>query len=188
MILRRPDQLTAPAVWIEEGTVALPDLVANGWSSLFHPMMGYLVLPTKIILATAATLSFRWLPEIEYWLTLIFTAGVLVAVAFSPTQLKFRVGCALALLALPMDSETYGTSAYAFWWGSLLVALPLLWRNEGRQYPILRSGLLLLGGLSSPLIIALSPLYALRAVLVRSRAAWSDLVLAAWRRASRQAS
>jgi hypothetical protein len=39
MVLRRPDQLTAPAVWIEEGTIALPDLVANGWSSLLHPMM-----------------------------------------------------------------------------------------------------------------------------------------------------
>jgi hypothetical protein len=33
------------------------------------PDDGYLVLLTKLILATAATLSFRWLPEIEYWLT-----------------------------------------------------------------------------------------------------------------------
>jgi len=178
LILRRPDQWSAPAVWIEEGTVALPDFVANGWSSLFHPMMGYLVLPTKIILAAAATLSFRWLPEIEFWLTVVFTAGVLIAIALSPTALKYRAVCALALLALPTDSEAFGTSAYAFWWGSLLVMLPLLWRREGPQYPILRSGLLWFGGLSSPLIITMSPLYALRAILVRSRAAWSDLVLA----------
>jgi hypothetical protein len=178
LVLRRPDQWSAPAIWIEEGTRALPDFVANGWSSLFHPMMGYLVLPTKIILATSATLSFRWLPEIEYALTLAFTAGVLAAVAFSPTELKWRAVCALALLALPTDSEAFATSAYAFWWGSLLVALPLLWRREGRQYPVLRSGLLIVGGLSSPLVIALSPLYALRAAIVRSRAAFSDLVLA----------
>src|SRR5690349_10135643 len=178
LILRRPDQLTAPAVWIEEGTVALPDLIANGWSSLLHPMMGYLVLPTKVILAVSAAVSFRWLPEIEYALTLAFTATVLAAVAFSPTELKYRGACALALLALPMDSEPYGTSAYAFWWGSLLVILPLAWRREGSPHSILRSALLLVGGLSSPLVITLSPLYLLRAILVRSRAAWSDLLLA----------
>ena len=78
MALRRPDQWSAPAVWIEEGTVALPDYVANGWSSVLHPMMGYLVLPTKLILATAATLSFRWLPEIEKFLQQ--ESGTMVAV------------------------------------------------------------------------------------------------------------
>ena len=179
MALRRPDQWSAPAVWIEEGTVALPDYVANGWSSVLHPMMGYLVLPTKLILATAATLSFRWLPEIEFALTLLFTAGVLAAIAFCPTDLKYRPLCALALLALPIDSEAYATSAYAFWWGSLLTILPLIWRRDGARHDVLRGLLLVFGGLSSPLIIALTPLYAVRAALLRSRAAIIDLVLAA---------
>jgi hypothetical protein len=86
MILRRPDQWAAPYVWIEEGTIMLPDFIATGWRALFHPVNGYFLLPTKLILAISATLSFRWLPEIEYWLTLAFTAGVLAAVAFTPTH------------------------------------------------------------------------------------------------------
>src|SRR5512135_1935163 len=142
MILRRPDQWAAPYLWIEEGTVMLPDFAASGWRTLFHPVNGYFLLPSKIILSLSATLSFRWLPEIEYWLTLAFTAGVLAAIAFSPTGLKYRAACALAVLALPLDSEVYAMSSLAFWWGTLLAVLPLLWRREGPQYPLVRWGLL----------------------------------------------
>jgi len=176
LILRRPDQWWAPAIWIEEGTVALPDFVANGWSSLVHPMMGYLVLPTKVILALAATVSFRWLPEVENVLNYAFTAGVLAAIAFSPTLLRHRLSCALVLLLLPTDSEVYGTAAYAFWWGSILIVLPLLWQPAAGR-PLLRSALLIVGGLSSPLVLTLSPLFALRAALQRNRAAFADLAL-----------
>src|SRR5262249_27446027 len=109
----------------------------------------------------------------------MFTIAVLAAIALSPTQLKFRFACALSVLLLPTDSEAFGTSAYAFWWGSLLAILPLLWQREGRQYPLLRSGLLVLGALSSPLIIVLSPLYAVRAVLQRTWTTWCDLVIVA---------
>lgn len=179
MALRRPDQWAAPYLWIEEGTVMLPDFAANGWRTLFHPVNGYFLLPTKFILSLSATLSFRWLPEIEYWLTLAFTAGVLAAIAFSPTELKYRAACALAVLALPLDSEVYAMSSLAFWWGTLLVILPLLWRREGPQYPLVRWGFLVVGGMSSPLIIMLSPLYAARALWLRTRGAWIDLGVAA---------
>jgi len=178
MILRRPDQWAAPYVWIEEGTIMLPDFIATGWRALFHEVNGYFLLPTKLIIAISATLSFRWLPEIEYWFTLAFTAGVLAAVAFTPTQLKYRVACALALLALPTDSEVFAMSALAFWWGTVLTVLPLLWRPDAKPHPVLRSSLLVIGGLSSPYIVMLVPLYLLRAALQRSRAAWLDLGVA----------
>src|SRR4029453_5358782 len=70
-------------------------------------------------------------------------------------------------------------SSLAFWWGTLLVLLPLLWRRDGPQYPFVRCGLLVVGGLSSPLIIMLSPLYAIRAVWLRTRGACLDLAVVA---------
>jgi hypothetical protein len=178
MILRRPDQWSAPYVWVEDGAVMLPDFIANGWRSLLHPAAGYYLLPTKLILAISATLSFRWLPELEYWLTMLFTGAVLAAFAFSPIRLRWRAACALSLLALPIDSEVYGTSAYAFWWGSLLAVLPLLWRADAPRHLTLRTAYLVVGGLSSPLIIALTPLYVIRAAWQRDRTAFYDLVVA----------
>ena len=179
LILRRPSQWAYPYIWVEAGTIMLPDFIAHGWSSLLDPVNGYLVLPTKLILATSATVSFRWMPDIAYWLTELFTICVLCAIALSPTHLKYRFVCALAILALPTDSEVFAVSSLAFWWGSLLVTLPLFWRNTGPQLPALRIAFLTIGGLSSPLLIVLSPLYALRAIIYRTRGAWLDLSIAA---------
>jgi hypothetical protein len=177
LIARRPDQLLAPYIWVEDAGVNLPEYSRHGWLSLFYPVAGYFLLPNKVIFALSMSLSFLWLPEISYWLNIAFTIGVLAAIAFSPTQLRMRALCALSLLFLPIDSEVYAVSAYAFWWGSLLVVLPLLWREEGEPRSAWRIALLVIGGLSSPLIITLSPLYVLRALLRRNRAAYIDLGL-----------
>jgi hypothetical protein len=178
MVLRRPDQWHAPYVWIEDGQQMLPDFIANGWRSVLHPVNGYYVLPARVIGALAATLSFRWLPQIEYWLTLAFTIFVLCAIALSPTRLRLRLACALAVLALPTDSEVFALSPLAFWWGSLLAILPLLWRDEGKPLLLLRAAMLIVGGLSSPLLIALLPLYALRAIWLRTRPVVFDFCVA----------
>ena len=66
MIYRRPDQFLHPYIWVEDGTDNLPDYVQAGWLSLFHPLVGYFILPVKLIFALSATLSFRWFPEISY--------------------------------------------------------------------------------------------------------------------------
>jgi len=55
-----------------------------------------------------------------------------------------------------------------------------LWNPQGRQLPIVRILMLLVGGLSSPLVIILTALYAVRAALVRTRFAWLDLGVAAF--------
>ncbi|MCU7374981.1 hypothetical protein PEC18_30150 [Paucibacter sp. O1-1] len=49
----------------------------------------------------AQTLSFRWLPEIGLWLSVVFSVGVLAAVAFCPTHLRAPSPCALTPLAIP---------------------------------------------------------------------------------------
>lgn len=176
LIYRRPDQFLHPYIWAED-KLDLQDFITSGWLSIFHPLVGYFILPTKLIFALSATLSFRWWPEISYWLTLAFTATTLTAIALSPTQLKNRPICALAVLFIPTDSEVFAVSLYAGWWGTLLAMLPLLWRNEGPQRYWLRLGLLILGGLSSPLIIGLAPLYAVRAWALKTRVAAIDLAV-----------
>lgn len=178
MIARRPDQWTAPTLWVED-TKMLAAFAESGWISVFYPVNGYILLPSKFILCTSALLSFRWLPEISYWMALIFTIAVLLCIALSPTTLKYRKACALATLALPINSEVYATSEYTFWWGSLLTILPLFWDGQNRRHTVLRIVFLLIGGFSSPLIVALAPVYFVRAILTRQRSAWLDFGISA---------
>lgn len=169
LYFRRPDQFFHPYVWAEEGTVSLPQFIEHGWLYFIDPVAGYLILPSKLIQATALTLSVSHYPEIALWLTAAFHAGVLCAIAFSPSSLRYPLACALFTLVLPTDSEVFGTALYAFWWGSLLLVPPLLWpaRRDDVVWP--RVGMTLLGGLSSPLVIAFLPIFMLRNLVFRTR-------------------
>lgn len=177
LIFRRPDQLLNPAIWVEDGSITLPQYIAHGWLSIVYPVQGYIVLPSKIIFIISTKLSFLYQPEISYMLTVLFTFGVVASIAFSPTYLKCRFLCALAVLLVPTDSEVFGVPEYAFWWGTLLCVVPLLWRVAGKPRTVVRVSMTLLGGLSSPLVVAISPLYALR--LLRYRARHDAMVLGA---------
>lgn len=171
---RRPDQFFHPYIWVEEGTVTLIDYIHHGWVSLFYPVAGYLVLPSKLIFLTAISISFKHLPNIEYWLTVVFTGAVIFTIAHAPTVLKHRYLCALLVLVLPINSEVYAVSEYAFWWGTLLAFLVLLWNTEDTAHRPIRILLLILGGFSSPMILPISAMLGVRALVLRTR---TDFIL-----------
>lgn len=164
---RRPDQFIAPYIWVEDGTVSLPQYLAHGWGSLFDPVAGYLIVPSKLIHLTAMSLSASHYPELANWLNVCFHAGVLCAIALSPTTLRAPMLCAVATLLIPTDAEVFATSHYAFWWGSLLLIPPLLWRADADSRLLPRALMVVLGGLSSPMTIVLLPLFALRLVILK---------------------
>jgi hypothetical protein len=166
---RRPDQLLHPYVWVEEGTVTLVDYIHHGWLSFFYPVAGYLVLPSKVIFLIAASISMRHLPNIEYWLTVLFTFGVVACIAKAPTVLRWRYACALAVLFLPLNPEVFAVSEYAFWWGTILAFLVLLWDLQDEGYLRSRLGLLIVGGFSSPMIIPIAGFMVVRAMVQRKR-------------------
>jgi len=168
LIYRRPSQFLHPYIWVEEGTITLPHYLHDGWLSLLSPVAGYIVLPAKIIFMLAATISFPHLPMLTYWLTIAFTISVAMSVALCPTYLKWPSVCAIAILLIPTDAEVFAVSEYAFWWGTLLAVVSVLWKSDGGKVA-LRSLLTLVGGLSSPLIIPLAPIFLFRALRFRTR-------------------
>lgn len=168
LIWRRPDQLLHPYVWVEEGIITLPAYLHHGWLSLFYPVQGYLVLPSKLIFLAAATLSFEHLPKLTYWFTVIFTFFVVACVARCPTYLRWPVACAMAVLLVPTDAEVFAVSEYAFWWGIVLLLVSLLWRSDARGTSF-RAVLTVIGGGSSPLIIPLVSLFIVRAFVFRTK-------------------
>jgi hypothetical protein len=163
---RRPDQFLHPYIWVEEGYFTLRFYADSGWSTLLEPLAGYFLTASKLIDLTAFQLSIQWAPEIAAALAVAFTCAVSLAVALSPTHLRWRYACALAALLVPSHPEVFGTGAYTFWWAGLLLPLTVLWTDE-RQW--LRRVYLVVGGLSSPLIGTITVLLALRVALERNR-------------------
>lgn len=115
LMFRRPEQFSTPYIWVEDGVFSINQFLEHGWVSLFDPVQGYLILPSKIIHVIAMSLSAPDYPELANWMNVLFTAGVLCAIAFSPTTLRYPVLCALLTLFTPNEGEVFGTSHYAFW-------------------------------------------------------------------------
>jgi hypothetical protein len=163
LLLRCWPRLLAPQVWAEDGILVLHDFIREGWGTFFRPVNGYWQLIDKLISALALRISFYHYPLLSGGLSCLFSVSVGLAVALSPTRLRGRSLCALALFLVPTDAEVFGLPLYAFWWAGVLLLLLALW-DEKAPRPGWRIGFLLLGGLSSPLVLAILPVLYWRAL------------------------
>lgn len=167
LLLRCWPRLVSPQVWAEDGILVLHGFINEGWATFFQPVNGYWQLIGKLISGAALGLSLYHYPVVSIVLTCLFTAFVGLAVALSPTVLRGRFLCALAIFLVPTDAEVYGLPLYAFWWAGILLFLLALW-DERHANPGWRTGFLLIGGLSSPVIVAILPVLYWRAYVYRN--------------------
>lgn len=177
LYLGRPDQFLHPYIWVEDGTVNLKGYAERGFWSVFDPVAGYYILASKIIALAAFKASILRAPEIELVLVVAFTCFVVAAVALSPTHLPWPYLCAVGILLIPTDAEVFAVSLYAFWWAGILILLALLW-DTSRNHDWLRRFYVVLGGLSSPIIVPVALLLALRAGIERNNREVVTLVIA----------
>jgi hypothetical protein len=169
LLLRCWPRLASPQVWAEDGVVVLAGFLGDGWATFFQPVNGYWQLVGKAISAVALSISIYQYPAISIVASCLFAAAVGVAVAVAPTTLRGKLACALAVFLVPTDAEVFGLPLYAFWWAGILLLLVALWEHARRDIGW-RAGFLLIGGLSSPLILLIVPVLYLRA--------WKSAVIA----------
>ncbi|HEY4990279.1 MAG TPA: hypothetical protein VII09_10755 [Opitutaceae bacterium] len=174
---RRWEQFKSPQVWCEDGRI-ISGFIANGWREFLLPVNGYLILVPKIITRASLAISTFYYPIVSTVLACLFSAGVGLAVAFSPTRLRGRVACALSLFLVPSDAEVFGLPLYTLWWAPILLLLLALW-DERRSCLGLRLLFVAAGGLSSPFILVVWPVLCLRALWLRRRGAETAVALAA---------
>ncbi len=167
LFARRYAQLLHPQVWDEESN-EIAGYAAHGLAALLTPLNGYFVLAPRAITLLALLVSFSNYPFVSTVIAWAFTLAVLVAVAFSPIYLRGGVLLALAVLLVPTDPEVMGVPLYALWWAGLLLFPALLWRANA-PYQRWRYAMIVVGGLSSPLITVMAPLHVIRAAFTRNR-------------------
>lgn len=131
------------------------------------PVQGYLITSSKIINFIAIKSSFYYYPEIAAYLAIAFMVGIFIAVWLSPTTLNYKWLCAVLMFLQPFNPEAFSVALYSFWWSGLLLVLALLWNNSNKLY-FLKNSYIILGGLSSPLIIGLLPIFIFKFFLNRN--------------------
>ena len=151
-----------PQVWDEEGLV-ISQIVGRGFASLCQPVNGYLLVLPRLLSLVAMLVPFSEYPRVVTMLAWVATLAMLIAVAFVPSRLRGGPLLALAALLVPSDAEIFGLALYTFWWSALLLCASAFWEN-GRRTEWLRLTAIFAGGLSSPVIILVTPLFVLAAL------------------------
>lgn len=169
-VSRRVYQLQYPDVWDEDGYRFIPGIINKGIASVIEPLNGYILLVPRLLSLLSLQISFYNYALISSVFSFILIALVALAVAKSPTMLKGKLWCALALLFIPTDPEVFGLSLYTFWWTSVLLFLLVLWDEQDSSI-FQRTLYMVAGGLSSPVIVALLPLFYWRSYTFRTRPA-----------------
>lgn len=165
--LRRPDQIVNPEVWNEDGIFVIPQIIQGGFLSVFEPVNGYLIIPSRLITWLSLQAPLEYYPTISTALGVTAQTACVAAVAVAPTMLRWPVLCAALMVFLPMDPEVYVLPQYTFWWTTTLLFLALIWVSAAA--PIWRNAFIVIGGFSSPLAIVLLPLFGLRLAFTRAR-------------------
>jgi hypothetical protein len=171
-LLRRPADALYPYVWAEDGLFNIPLAIDHGWGSVLIPLNGYLVVPTKLVTLSSLSISGLFYPEVAYGLTFLVTLAVLAVLTSRYVALPTSPYLPVVIALLPYNPEVFSTPLYTFWWTSLLLLVPLLAPPKPTLSPkdvAIVSGLIVMGGLSSPLCIVLWPMMLLRACLTKAR-------------------
>ena len=131
-ILRRPEQLTRPYLWVEESFI-VRNFLDDGWAGAFEPIQGYLILPANILVALATEISFLHLPELLYGFAFaVYLATVLLLVVPESRwgDLTTRSVMALTMALVPTNPEVFGVALYSFWWTTLWPLIVLGWKRD----------------------------------------------------------
>lgn len=165
---RRGQTIINPQVWNEDGVFIVPEFIKHGWMSMALPVNGYLISIARLISNLSLSVAPDLYPTVSTSLTLLFTAAVAAYIAVAPTLLKGRFFLALSCFLVPVDPEVLGIPLYTFWWAGLVLLTIPLWQRDNRYFKF-RLAALILCGLSSPLVVLITPLLAIRAYFLRLR-------------------
>ncbi len=163
VVARRPDVITHPQFFAEDGTIFYADAYKLGWlHSLFLPHAGYLDVFIRIVAALAVQIPFRYAP---LFLNLVGIVAQVLPVNFLASSrcaalgaLPTRLLLGLAYLAMPNSRELDVVITNSVWHLALLALLVVV-----ASPPSSRSGqfgdlsILALSCLSGPYCVLLAP-------------------------------
>ena len=164
LFCRAPGHITAPELWAEDGRIWILEAYKAGWRSLLWPRVGYLQTISRLAAMIGLMLPFTAIP--------LFFALVAFALQLAPATLLLspraaalipsfpaRLLLAAFYIAEPNAGELYVNLTNGMWHLALLAfLLVVLPKPQTKAGFALELFILLLAGLSGPLVLFLAPI------------------------------
>jgi hypothetical protein len=164
IVTRRPDALSNPQFFGEDGSIWFPEAYMYGWfSALLHSKNGYFQTLPRLAAGIALLVPFRFAPLMENLMGLTIQVlpinYLLSARCRSWAPLFTRILMAALYLGLPNSRELNVAIEEGQWHLALLACiLALACPPRNRRWQIADISILLLSGLSGPFSVILFPL------------------------------
>lgn len=179
--LRWPEILLDAQFWGEDGWSWWPDARKMGVASMWSPHAGYLVVVCRLVGLLTVPLPLAWGPFLFAFVACVL--DLMPAVFFISSRgasicpsLWLRCAIALAWCALPNSWEVHGNLTNTQWYLSILSLLILISAPPlSLKGWVFDSIMLVVGALSGPFSILLSPVAILRAWQVRSKTSYARM-------------
>jgi len=174
-VLRRPDVVTNPQFWAEDGHFWFADAHNLGpWTSLIRPQDGYIQTLARLTGVVSLPFGLRAAPYVFNLVALIvqiLPAFLVITSRFERAipsrRVRFLLGA--VYIAIP-NFEVHGNVTNAQWHLALLAFMILAAApSRLRRWRVFDIGVLVLAGLSGPFVFLLAPVALVRWLLSRER-------------------
>lgn len=161
---RRPDSISNPQFWAEDGKIWFADAYNNGLRALITPQDGYLQTLSRVTALGAQFFSITYAPLI-FNLTAILVQTLPPFLLTTPRvkkyipSLRLRILLIAIYLLLPNMGEMYINITNAYWY--LALSAFILLSCKEKKVQLFDVGVIFLSGLSGPLSIFLAPIFLL---------------------------
>ncbi|ASO98880.1 TPA: glucosyl transferase [Enterobacter hormaechei] len=168
-VLRRPDLITNPQFWAEDGRYWYHQAYTLGpLHSIILPQNGYYQSISKITASLSLALPL-WCAPIFFNVIAIsircFVVMFLLSSRMSSYKLLPRFILAIFIIAMPHVSEVHANITNAHWYLSMWLFMVIISNKpDGTYWKMHDFLILLLSGLSGPFIVFLAPVVALKLV------------------------
>jgi len=183
---RRPDVLTNPQFWAEDGSVFFQDNLTVGFVAAFVTLYrGYPDLAQRLIAMAGGWVPFAWAPR-------VYTTGAIAVTALALASFclpafrhivrseGLRLGFCIASVCVPGGVESFATPTNIGWFLAVWLVFLSLMQLPASAWRVAALGA---GGViavfSTPLAVLMSPLWVLRAAAGIVRRQRNDVAFAA---------
>lgn len=163
-LIRRPDILWQAQFWAEDGKIWYADAYNHGFSVLFEPYGGYLVVIYRLVAMLSLLLPLHLAPAFFNVIGLAFQLVPIILLcsprlkAIIPSRV-FGVALSLLYISLPNTAEVFANLTNIQWHLGLAAFLVLIASPaKSRAWRLFDYMVLIATGLSGPLVIVLLPI------------------------------
>lgn len=163
MVLRRPDILTNPQFWAEDGTIWYAMAYDKGIiASLILPQNGYYQTISKLIAAFSLNFNLLYAPLIFNTSALLIRALLIVfflSARFDYINITPRIFISLFIVLMPELAEVHANVTNDHWYLALYLLLVLIANKPQNLFQKIHDSLaVIICGLSGPFIVFMIPI------------------------------